>query len=86
MGQQAGPNGAGPTPSGANGSGAAASGAGAGAAGGGGAGGLHADVSGGLDPILSYSAGSDINQLQWSVAHPDWIAINYGATTEVLRV
>jgi hypothetical protein len=40
----------------------------------------------GMDPILSYTAGSDINALQWSVAHPDWIAINCGATTEVLRV
>jgi hypothetical protein len=57
-------------------------GAGAAAAGGGAA----ADVSSGLDPILSYTAGSDINQLQWSVAQPDWIAINFGVTTQVLRV
>ena len=39
-----------------------------------------------MDPILSYTAGGDVNNLQWAAAHPDWVAINFGATTEVLRV
>jgi WD repeat-containing protein 68 len=40
----------------------------------------------GLDPILAYSAGSEINQLQWSSAQPDWIAIAFGNKLQVLRV
>jgi len=28
----------------------------------------------GMDPILAYSAGAEINQLQWSAAQPDWCA------------
>ena len=31
------------------------------------------------DPILAYSAGAEINQLQWSTTQPDWVAINFGA-------
>jgi hypothetical protein len=61
----------------------------AGPAGGGGAAAANGgggEASSGLDPILSYTAGSDISQLKWSVLQPDWIAINYGNTTEVLRV
>jgi hypothetical protein len=30
------------------------------------------------DPILAYSAGAQINQLQWSTSQPDWVAINFG--------
>jgi WD repeat-containing protein 68 len=40
----------------------------------------------GLDPILAYSAGAEINQLQWSTTQPDWVAINFGNKTQILRV
>lgn len=40
----------------------------------------------GLDPILAYGAGAQIDQLQWSVAQPDWVAINFGNKTQILRV
>ncbi len=40
----------------------------------------------GLDPILAYSAGSEINQLQWSSAQPDWIAIAFSNKLQILRV
>ena len=39
-----------------------------------------------LDPILSYVAGAEINQLQWSAAHPDWVAICFGNKAQILRV
>lgn len=39
-----------------------------------------------LDPILAYNAGAQINQLQWSAAQPDWLAICFGNKTQVLRV
>ncbi|GIL92519.1 hypothetical protein Vretimale_19305 [Volvox reticuliferus] len=51
-----------------------------GAAGGGTAG----DVS--LDPILAYGAQSEVNQLQWSSAQPDWVAICFANKTQILRV
>lgn len=35
------------------------------------------------DPILAYSAGAEINQLQWSTTQPDWVAINFGNKTQV---
>jgi hypothetical protein len=38
------------------------------------------------DPILAYDAVGCINQLQWSATQPDWIAITYDDTLEVLRV
>ncbi|KAJ1703001.1 hypothetical protein LUZ63_002780 [Rhynchospora breviuscula] len=40
----------------------------------------------GVDPMLSYSAGAEINQLQWSAAHPDWIGIAFASKVELLRV
>jgi WD repeat-containing protein 68 len=40
----------------------------------------------GLDPILAYSAGAEINQLQWSAAQPDWIAIAFSNKLQILRV
>ena len=40
----------------------------------------------GLDPILAYNAGQEINQLQWSSAEPDWVAICFGNSTQILRV
>jgi DDB1- and CUL4-associated factor 7 len=41
---------------------------------------------GGLDPILAYSAGAEINQLQWSASQPDWIAIAFRNSLQILRV
>ncbi|EYU45319.1 hypothetical protein MIMGU_mgv1a0215352mg, partial [Erythranthe guttata] len=40
----------------------------------------------GIDPMLVYSAGSEINQLQWSPAQPDWIAIAFGNKMQMLKV
>ncbi|KAF3611342.1 hypothetical protein DY000_02045081 [Brassica cretica] len=34
-------------------------------------------VEGGLDPILAYTAGAEIEQLQWSSSQPDWVAIAF---------
>lgn len=39
-----------------------------------------------VDPILAYSAGSEINQLQWNQANPDWIAVCFGNKTQILKV
>eukprot|EP01125_Pyxidicula_operculata_P015831 TRINITY_DN5393_c0_g1_i1.p1 TRINITY_DN5393_c0_g1~~TRINITY_DN5393_c0_g1_i1.p1 ORF type:complete len:329 (-),score=46.99 TRINITY_DN5393_c0_g1_i1:88-1074(-) len=38
------------------------------------------------DPILAYQADAPVNQLQWSSAHPDWIAIAFGQSLQILRV
>ena len=43
-------------------------------------------VDGGLDPILAYSAGAEINQLQWSSTNPDWVGICFGNKLQILRV
>lgn len=40
----------------------------------------------GLDPILAYNAGAEINQLQWSASQPDWVAICFGNKAQILRV
>ncbi|KVI09369.1 protein TRANSPARENT TESTA GLABRA 1 [Cynara cardunculus var. scolymus] len=40
----------------------------------------------GIDPISMYSAGSEINQLQWSAAQPDWIAIAFSNKIQLLKV
>ncbi|KAJ0968916.1 hypothetical protein J5N97_021793 [Dioscorea zingiberensis] len=40
----------------------------------------------GIDPILVYPAGAEINQLQWSAAHPDWIGIAFANKVQLLRV
>lgn len=57
-----------------------------GQSGGAGAGGAGAAASSVLDPILAYNAGAEINQLQWSSAQPDWVAICFGNKTQMLRV
>ncbi|KAG6478848.1 hypothetical protein ZIOFF_062293 [Zingiber officinale] len=41
---------------------------------------------GGLDPILAYTAGAEIEQLQWSSSQPDWVAIAYSTKLQILRV
>ena len=46
----------------------------------------QASAEAGLDPILAYSAGSEINQIQWSAAQPDWIACAFGNKLQCLRV
>ena len=38
------------------------------------------------DPILAYSAESEVNQLQWSSSQPDWISITFGNKMQILRV
>ena len=38
------------------------------------------------DPILAYTAGGEINQIQWSSTQPDWISIGYNNCMEILRV
>ena len=38
------------------------------------------------DPILAYKAGAEVNQLQWSSAQPDWVAIAFEKTMQILRV
>ncbi|KAK8690476.1 hypothetical protein V6N13_074009 [Hibiscus sabdariffa] len=40
----------------------------------------------GIDPLCVYSAGSEINQLQWSAAQPDWIAIAFSNKMQLLKV
>ena len=45
-----------------------------------------AGVAEGLDPILAYSAGAEVNALAWSAAQPDWVAICMGTRLQVLRV
>lgn len=44
------------------------------------------DAGAGLDPILAYNAGAEINQLQWSSAQPDWVAVCFGNKAQILRV
>ncbi|OAY82628.1 Protein TRANSPARENT TESTA GLABRA 1 [Ananas comosus] len=39
-----------------------------------------------IDPAMLYTAGAEINQLQWSAAHPDWIAIAFANKVQMLRV
>ena len=39
-----------------------------------------------MDPILAYYAQSEVNQLQWSSAQPDWVAICFANKTQILRV
>jgi WD repeat-containing protein 68 len=38
------------------------------------------------DPILAYTAGGEINNLQWSALQPDWISIAFGSKMQILRV
>ncbi|XP_057971747.1 protein TRANSPARENT TESTA GLABRA 1-like [Malania oleifera] len=40
----------------------------------------------GIDPVSVYSAGSEINQLQWSAAQPDWVAIAFSMKMQLLKV
>ncbi|CAN1165434.1 WD repeat-containing protein LWD1 [Linum perenne] len=40
----------------------------------------------GVDPILGYNAGAEIEQLQWSSTHPDQVAIALSTKLQILRV
>ncbi|KAH0451850.1 hypothetical protein IEQ34_019149 [Dendrobium chrysotoxum] len=40
----------------------------------------------GVDPVLAYQAGAEINQMQWSAAHRDWIGIAFSNKVQLLRV
>nr|QSC88245.1 WDR anthocyanin regulator [Antirrhinum majus] len=40
----------------------------------------------GIDPMSMFGAGAEINQLQWSAAQPDWIAIAFGSKMQMLKV
>ncbi|XP_075485268.1 protein TRANSPARENT TESTA GLABRA 1-like [Primulina tabacum] len=40
----------------------------------------------GIDPMYMYSAGSEINQLHWSAAQPDWIAVALENKMQMLKV
>lgn len=46
----------------------------------------EAPIGASVDPILAYNATSEVNQLQWSAAQPEWVAICFGNKTQVLRV
>ncbi|KAG5613604.1 hypothetical protein H5410_024885 [Solanum commersonii] len=43
-------------------------------------------IEGGLDPILAYTAGAEIEQLQWSSSQPDWVAIAFSNKLQILRL
>jgi len=38
------------------------------------------------EPILAYNAEAEINNLQWSARHPEWIAIGFNKKLQILRV
>jgi DDB1- and CUL4-associated factor 7 len=38
------------------------------------------------DPVLAYTAEGEINQLQWSIAHEDYIGISYDDSVQFLKV
>ncbi|KAK2988415.1 hypothetical protein RJ640_007708 [Escallonia rubra] len=42
-------------------------------------------IEGGLDPILAYTTGAEIEQLQWSSSQPDWVAIAFSSKLQILR-
>jgi len=40
----------------------------------------------GIDPILAYHAGAEVNQMQWCTAFPEWVAVCFGNRTQILKV
>jgi WD repeat-containing protein 68 len=38
------------------------------------------------DPILAYTADSEINSLCWSPSAPDWVSISFGSKVQILKV
>ncbi|KAM7264387.1 hypothetical protein ACFE04_002070 [Oxalis oulophora] len=47
---------------------------------------LPLPVEGGLDPILAYNAGAEIEQLQWSSSQPNWVVIAFSTKLQILRI
>jgi WD repeat-containing protein 68 len=39
-----------------------------------------------VEPLLSYEAAGEINNLQWSVRESDWISVSFGTFMQILRV
>jgi WD repeat-containing protein 68 len=39
-----------------------------------------------VDPMLGFTAGAPINQLQWSSLQNEWIAASFDSKLQVLRV
>ncbi|CAN0907653.1 Protein TRANSPARENT TESTA GLABRA 1 [Linum grandiflorum] len=40
----------------------------------------------GIDPVSMYEGGSEINQLQWPCAYPDWIAVAFANKLQLLKI
>lgn len=40
----------------------------------------------GVDPVLVYTAEAEINQVKWSAAQPEWVAVAFGNKAQLLRV
>ncbi|CAN0837184.1 Protein TRANSPARENT TESTA GLABRA 1 [Linum grandiflorum] len=40
----------------------------------------------GIDPVSMYEGGSEINQLQWPYAYPDWIAVAFSNKLQLLKI
>ena len=38
------------------------------------------------EPVLAYSAGKEINQVQWTASHKDWVGIAFEDKVQILRV
>jgi len=38
------------------------------------------------EPILSYRAGAEINQLSWSGSQTEWVAVGFGNTVQALKI
>lgn len=38
------------------------------------------------DPILAFSAGGEINRLEWCASHEDWVGICFDNTVQILKV
>ncbi len=72
--------------SGGGGGGGGGPGGSGGGSGGNGGGGEPTPPGAGLDPVLAYSAGAPVAGLAWSAAAPDWVAVAFGRTAQVLRV
>ncbi len=39
-----------------------------------------------MDPMLAYTADAEVNQLQWSAAHTEWLGICFDNKVQVLRL
>ena len=39
-----------------------------------------------LEPILAYSAASEINNMEWNGVSPDWIGISFANSLQILRI